>query len=362
MHHRSRRHRLTALALSLAVLTAGAACTASKLDQDADVVLTGTVHDAEGQRLSNTPVVLLKEVDFGEAIFGLTFFAATLGTICLTDAAPAICSKARRATTDNDGNFRFQLKGRDTQGAVGTASTFHLSTGLPGPGAPSVSARFQIQRTDLTVPTLRIWDPRLELAGGRTVRATWPQLDPSNTERVVFYDGSISSTDIVWAVDGRSPITLDPRILEDTRGTAVVESAGSDESDGTTFRITHQSRRVDYAGTAGPPPSRDVPCTPEPCPVTDGDLGPPPTAPPTRQEVTVDLTRSRNPTYVVVRGCPGQCDVETSVDGLAWKVVGSGSEPFFTITPVLGTPVRYVKLKSVTDLNRVAELSVWVAT
>ena len=88
---------------------------------------------------------------------------------------------------------------------------------------------------------------------------------------------------------------------------------------------------------------------------------PPPTAPPARTEVTVDLTRSSNPTLVVVRGCPGQCDLETSVDGLAWKVVGSASDPFFTITPVLGTPVRFVKLKSISDLGRVAEVSIWVA-
>ena len=357
--------RLTVLVVILAVAaTATTACgTASKLDQDADVTLTGTVHDPDGKPLSNAKVVLVKEVDFGEAVFGLTFFAATLGTICLSDQAPAICSKARRATTSGDGTYSFTLKGRDTQSTVGTASTFHLSTGDPASG-PSVSARFQIQRTAVEVPTLRLWAPQLQLAVGRTVRATWAQRDPGAPERVAFFNasntGSNTGADVIWAAEGRSPINLDTRLLEDTRGTALVESDATDEQDGTSFRLTYRSARVDFTTTAVPP-SRNAPCSPDPCLVTDGDLGPPSTAPPTRQEVTVDLARSSTPTLVVVRGCPGQCDVETSVDGLTFKVVGSGSDPFFTITPVLGTPVRYVRMKSVSDLNQLAEVSVWLA-
>lgn len=352
--------RLTVLILTLAIVaTAATACGgASKLDRDADVSLTGTINDPEGKPLAGARVVLVKDVDFGEAVLGLPFVAGTLGTICLADPAPAVCSKSERATTDGDGNYTFTLKGRDTQGLVGTASTFHLSTGAGG-NQPSVSLRFQIQRTELEVPTLRLWAPALELTTGRTLRATWEQRDRSASERLVFSDSNTPSN-IIWAAEGRSPLTLDPRILEDVKGTALVESDSNEEQDDTRFQITHRSARVDFATTAVPP-SRDVPCLPEPCVLTDGDLGPPATAPPTRQETTVDLTRSITPTLVIVRGCPAQCDVETSVDGLSWKVVGSGQDPFFTVTPVLGTPVRFVKLKSNSDLNQMAEVSVWLA-
>ncbi|MGH9223768.1 MAG: hypothetical protein ACRD2W_08265 [Acidimicrobiales bacterium] len=355
--------RLNVLLLVLAVVaTAATACTASKLDPDADVALTGTIHDPDGKPLAGAKVVLVKEVDFGEAVFGLTFLAATLGTICLSEQAPAVCSKARRATTDDQGSYTFTLKGRDTQGAVGTASTFHLSTGDPA-GGPSVSARFQIQK-DVSVPTLRMWTPNLQLTTARTLRATWDQRDRSASERLVFRNSNTPSNsagaDVIWAAEGRSPFTVDPRVLEDAKGAAFVESDTSEDEDGTSFRLTYRSGRVEFA-TNAVPPSRNVPCSPDPCALTDGDLGPPPTAPPGRQETTVDLTRSSTPTLIVVRGCPAQCDVETSVDGLAWKVVGSGQDPFFTVTPILGTPVRFVKLKSVSDLNQVAEVSAWLA-
>lgn len=346
-----------AVALVVLVLTTG--CTASRLSQDATVTVAGTVDGPDGQPLSGATVVLVKEVDLGEVAFGFTAVLATLGTICLVDPPPAICSRARRATTAADGAYTFKLSGRDTQGSVGNASTFDLTAGT-GDRGPSVSARFQVQRTNLAVPTLQLWAPKVDLSVNRTARGQWPRRDPSATERLAFHD---AAGDIVWVADGPAPVSIDARILEDSQGTAVVESDATADSGGTTFRLTYQSAWVDYAGNAGPAPSRNAPCTPAPapapCAVTDGDLGPPTAAIPATQEVSVDLGRPRVPPFIAVRGCSQDCKVDTSVDGTTWTVVGSGTTAFFTVTPIVAPPVRFVRVRSTSDLSRLAEVSVW---
>jgi hypothetical protein len=73
----------------------------------------------------------------------------------------------------------------------------------------------------------------------------------------------------------------------------------------------------------------------------------------------VDLTKSTAISLIVVRGCPAVCDVESSVDGLAYKIVGTGDAPFQFVTPPQGPDIRYVRVRSVADLSRLAEVSVW---
>jgi hypothetical protein len=338
------------------VLVLIAGCTASKVARNATITVHGTALAADGRPLAGAKVVLVKEADLGEALFGLTLFAATLGTACLVDPAPAICGKAHRTTAADDGSYSLILTGRDTQGLVGNASTFHLSVGM-GDRGPTVSARFQIQGTDIAVPPLQLWAPKVDVTTNRTFRTDWIHHDAAAVERLVFFDTPAGNT--VWIAEGKPPLSLDPRIVEDGQGALAVDSDTKVDKNATTFELTHQSAMVDYAGSAGPPPSRNAACTPSPCALTDGNLGPPPTGLGAATEVSVDLGVSRVPALIVVRGCPGDCKVDTSPDGTAWTVVGSSGEPFFEITPVTAPPIRYVRVSSTSALDRLAEVSVW---
>jgi hypothetical protein len=139
----------------------------------------------------------------------------------------------------------------------------------------------------------------------------------------------------------------------------VVESDSTVERDGTSFRVTHRSGAVDYGPVAGPPPSRGGTCRPDPCSATDGVLGPSAAPGPDTQEVTLELVPPRVPAFVVVHGCLADCKVETSVDGNPWTLVGSSTKPYLSITPLTGPPVRFVRVRSSTNLNQLAEVSVW---
>jgi hypothetical protein len=328
----------------------------SKVDSNAAVTVSGTVQGADGKPLSGAQVVLVKEADLGEALVGLVAAASTAGVICLSSTPPTICARAHRITTGADGAYTFHLTGRDTQGLVGNASTFHLTAGVPD-GGPSVSARFSIQKSDVALPELKLWAPKLELSNIRALRATWPALDPTATERVVFFDGP--GPEPVWVAEGKSPVALDPRVLEDVKGRAVVESDSTDENGGTTFRITHQSAGVDYGPLGAAPPSRGGSCTPTPCAATDGDLRAPSTPGPAGQEVVLELVPPQVPALIVVHNCAGDCKVETSITGNPWTLAGSSAKPYLAITPLTGPPVRFVRIRSSTNLSELAEVSIF---
>ncbi|MEW6155553.1 MAG: hypothetical protein AB1673_16445 [Actinomycetota bacterium] len=356
-----RRPSLLAAVLAAVVLSASA-CSDGTVGADGEVTVSGRFEGPDGRALAGADVVLLnpRASDDGPPSVELT--AGTLAMACLAPGPPAECEAAARTRTDADGAFRFELTGRDVQGPDGNPAIVHLAAAAPG-GGPAVGARFQVARRSLTVPTLGLWAPDLELTTGRTVRGEWTARETGSIERLVFFAGAGQGRagSIVWIADGRPTLSVDPRVLEDSVGTAAVESLGSAEGDGTTFRLTYRSRPVAYTGQGGTPASRLLECTPEPCAVTDGDL----TAPAQGEsagggEVSVDLGSSMTPTLVVVRGCPATCDVQTSVDGLTFRTVGSAATPFALVTPVLSAPVRYVKVASTTDLGALAEVSVWL--
>lgn len=304
---------------------------------------------------------------------GVTLAVGTLGLVCLADPPPALCDKARRVTTGADGGFAFDLRGRDTQGSFGTVSTFHLSAGVPaGAGeaaGPLVAARFEIQSSVVDLPALRLWRPRVTVAGGRV---EWTPIDQAYGPLV----GSTTAWSVgvpprpVWSVEGPSPAAADPRVLEDTRGAVAVATLVDPG-----LRITTRSPSLLYTGPAGPPPSRRAACTVyagetatplPPCPLTDGDFAAPVGASPhpssaVRTAVAVDLGRSLPVTLVVVRGCPAECGVETSADGRTWTEAGTGSGAHLTVSPRAGATARQVRVRSTRglDVSRLAEISVW---
>lgn len=366
--------------VALCAVLLATSCTTSRLSQDEPVRITGTLLDERGQPSAGGRVVLVKEADLGEALLGFTLAASTLGLVCLADPPPTICARARRATTAADGTFAFQLTGRDTQGSVGNASTFHISAvSAPGPGdtaGPMVTARFQVQTTSLALPALRFWRPRVVVAAGR---AEWTPLG-AEYGPVAGYTASWAGAEParpVWSADGPSPLTVDQRVLEDSRGSVAVDARMDRDAPGTSVRVTARSPQVPYASVAGAPPSRGAPCLSytgpdvagvalSPCPVTDGDFGstlapaPQGTAE-ARSGVAVDLGRARAVSLVVVRGCPGDCAVESSVDGRSWRILATRSGAGTTVAPPAGTTARWIRVRSPAgaDLSRMAEVSVW---
>src|SRR5688572_17766631 len=102
-----------AAAAMLLVITA--ACTASRVDDDAAIRITGAVQGPSGAPAGDVDVSLLKVADLGEVVIGGVLAFGTLGAVCLAQAAPAICEGAHHATTRGDGTFALELEGDDTQ-------------------------------------------------------------------------------------------------------------------------------------------------------------------------------------------------------------------------------------------------------
>lgn len=301
------------------------------------VTVSGSILTPEGQPANAVAVILLPE----EAM------AAAEVPACLGPAPPAGCNQGRRTTTGPDGTYSVELPGSRGQ--------YRLAAGPPA--GPSVSASFPAGTGRVNVPSLRLWSATLDLTVRRgATRGMWSQRDLAATEGLVFLtmDGRL-----LWTAEGKGDVNLDSRIIEDAEGMVAVESTGLVERAGTTFRVTHRAAGVPFQGTIGPPPSRQAACTPAPCALTDGDPLTPASAPPSTREATVDLAGSRPVSFIVVRACPRVCQVDTSVDGLAWRMVGSGDVPHFFVTPPVGPAVRYVRVRSTTELNRLAEVSVW---
>lgn len=354
----------------LLVLVLLASCTASKVDSDAVVSVSGTV-DAPA---SEVTVGLLEVPDLGELLVGSTVAIGTLGAVCLAEDPPAACGDARTATPADDGTYSFSLDGADTKGTAGQASDFEVTARHDGLVS---TVRFVIQVTELTLPTLRFWDVTPEVVADEgALRVSWPAVgsefgeDPRHQVR--FVDAETGA--LVWNVpDASSGDVVSARFLEDRSGR--VEVTATTESDGpdTTFRSTVFARPVDFVG-APAPPSRGLACAAttaegettaiESCPLTDGifdeasglsEDGV------VRSGAFVDLGESRTVDLVVARGAIGPITVETSSDAVSWDVVGTSTGSLAAVEPGRPAAVRYVRVRTTngTDLSNLAEISVW---
>ncbi|MBO9524394.1 MAG: hypothetical protein J7518_22885 [Nocardioidaceae bacterium] len=360
---------LTTLAL------AATGCSFSSVDPHTTVHVSGRALDAAGRPLDGTKVLLFKEADLGEVVFGTALVLGSLSTICLLPDAPGICEKARHATTDAAGRYRFTLKGEDTQGSLGTEATLDVVVG-GGPGGSSTTVGFHAKDTEVEVPDVRLADLAARHAG---LTVTWKPLpraagrEPSYA--VQLYDGRTRSA--VWSQPARGGrATLDPRVLEDSHG-AVAVGATAELPGGRntgTVHASYLSRRLPVTATAGAPPSRGKTCAPvagtsvgrfAACPVTDGDLDRPGRLPSSKDGVTtgvvVDLGRVRRIDLVVARGYAGQLLVEVSSDGRTYRTVATGSGRTVALEPKGPASARYVRLRSATGLDESlgAELSIW---
>ena len=346
-----------------------AACETSNLESSAAVSVSGRVLGPDGGPVAGVAVGLEREPSVGELLGGLLIVPLTFFTACLADPPPAICRgrDIQRTTTGADGGYSFQMTGRKAQTAFGNAADFSLVAAVPAASGErsgaSVSADFKIQTENLVLPGLQVWQPTVTVGAGRV---TWSPPAGGGAMSVAAEDAGGQH---VWTFEAtRSELTFDPRILEDTSGTLAVAARTSLGAEGTDVSITRRSGRVPYRSTTGPPASRGRPCVigapVSPCPVTDGDftnrMPTPPPAPttsstaPAPQTATIDLGRSVDVSLVVVRGCA--CQVERSVDGQSWTVLGRSTGNSAVVPARVGA-ARYVRLTGpVSDLR---EVSVW---
>lgn len=370
---------LTASVLALATATAG--CSFSSVKADADVHITGRALDANGKPLANTKVLLFKQADIGEVIFGTVFTLGTLGAACLVPGAPSICDKAHTATTDANGTYDFTVKGSDTQGSLGTEAT--LSVVFSG-GAQktSTTVSFAAKTTSVTLPDARLWAAGAHRTRRGPLSVAWSPLPGTagtgSSYSVQLYAGTGQAPVWTQAASG-SAATIDPRIQEGVNGAMTVAASATLPS-GTGTGDVHAS----YLSARLPAPavghevpiSRNQPCAPVTgtapavtghytrCNATDGDL-----TNPARlvhqgggvvDGVAIDLGRSRPVSLVVARGFTGQYIVEISSDGHTWSTVTTSSGTSAITVP--GTPhARYVRLRSPVGLDESlsAEVSVW---
>jgi hypothetical protein len=375
--------RRRALLAGLALLVAGACSEQSKVDRDAKVTVRGTVEDVDGAPLSSRAVRLGSGVSGLEGATG----ALTLGLFCISGECTGDFFDE---TTDGDGQYAFELTGADTQSAFGEAVSFLLSTsGEPRSDqvtGPVVSARFRIQTEALTLPTLRLVDPRLRLTSeAGSVAATWEATAPG--PYALGFTGPGRA--LVWEVPAADPTaTVDGRVLEDVTGLATVAGVRTDQAEGSDVTIRWRSPGLAYRGGFGAPPSRGARCEAraadgpardlDGCPLTDGSFdgaGMPPsvcaeasaeaggsTVPPACspvERVRVELPEPVAAELLVVRGCTRSCRASTvAADGAATDV-GPVAGPFATVA-LGGAPVTAIDIVT-SDPSDLAEVSVWGA-
>ena len=373
------RHSLRAgvAGLALAASVLSACGEQSRVAPDATITISGLLVGPDGGPAAKRPVRLGTGITDGEGALAVL----TIGLSCTTGACTG---NIRDATTDDAGRYAFSLEGRDTQSSFGEAVSVLVSaTGSPATdevSGPLTSARFQVQTEALELPALHLVDPGLTLEGTNQVVARWAATRPGPYD-LTFDDGQQVPVWLARTAD--SSAAVDPRLLEDTAGRAVVGGSYEDAVEGSSVEVRWRSPGVAYAAGAGAPPSRGRPCRyvdgagttvaePAACELTDGDLGSEaaaPTCPPAADGTApcaptaaiVELGTPVPAELVVVRGCDGGCAVEVSTDGTAFRPVGGVADGFGTVS-LDGTPVTAVKVGLSSELAGLREVSVWGPT
>ncbi len=366
-----------ALVATFSLAVAG--CSFSSVDPDESVRVSGRALDAAGRPLTDTQVLLFKQADIGEVVFGTVLAVGTLATICVLPDAPAICRKARTTTTGSDGRYQFELKGSETQGTLGTASTLNV---VFSGRKSSTTVSFTAEDGEINLPDARLWNasPKVSQRSGQ-IQLSYAPLPETG--------GKVGYSAQLFEVKGESALwtqpasgtdaVVDARILEDQPGSVAAGASSTlpGASGAGDARANYLSPRLPVRATAGTPLSRGRRCAAvtgtapaqdakfTKCGATDGDLDAPARLGAARGGVTtgavVDLGAVRPIDLVVARGFAGQVLVELSDDGRTYRTVATNSGTAVALEVPGGQRARFVRLRSPSGLDEslAAELSVW---
>lgn len=357
-NQRSLRVKSLRWAVILVVLTLliGACKPSEVKDPNADVTLTGLVTGSDGSPVGGAEVTL----SYHRSAFG---FLET--------------PEYRRTTTDPQGRYIYRLKGRDLNYEGGkVARHFRLESSLPDrTGPPAVEASFEVNRTRFPLD-LRVWDARAEVsAAGVTWQKAGSEYGSGTGYGVSFETqrpGSVGHQGI-WSEEREAlPGSIDPRILEETRGVLRLQAKRKIKAPGGEVSMTYRSGPFEYQGPSGAPPSRGKGCFVEegrrrrdlvPCPATDGVLsGADPSLktefrspdPKGEKKVVVDMGAPTPVALVVARSC--NCPVETSEDGRNWVSLGRAAQRTLEVSPPVNA--RFVRIEILPGQSA-TEISIW---
>jgi hypothetical protein len=373
----------TLSALVFATLASGCFGPASHVDSNAMLSVSGVAQKENGAGDTAANVQLIRHPDALQAIGDALAIVGTVGLACIT-GNDSLCHPYAQATAAPDGRYSFgPIHGAGTQGSTGEALLFSTWLSGPPPGAPAtapagVDADFYIQKTQVTVPPLRLWETSgTEDETSGALSFSWPSLESSIGSVADDYRLQITTAkgQIIWsaATSGSSTqVGIDPRVTQDFAGNWATWAHRKIAGDGTDFDLTWYSPSTAFATKGLIPPSRGKDCwlqgasgpvKQSPCPLTDGDLAtslqPLPAAPcpsgqtcpppPQNNWVYVDLGTatavSAMALYDVAFGSSSFAMVEGSLDGAVWTALAAPiSNQQYQLVTLSGT-ARFVRLR-----------------
>jgi hypothetical protein len=371
------------LSALLMIATMATGCgPASHVDSSASLYVGGVAQRQTGAADGAATVQLIRHPDALQAVGDLVTIVGTLGLACIA-GNDSLCHPYAPVTAAADGSSKYgPIRGADTQGSVGEALLFSAWLRGPTPGAPAtapagVDADFYIQKTQVTLPALRLW----EVAGSEAdangaASFSWPSLQSSISSSADDYKLQITTAkgQIVWsaaATGSSTQVSIDPRVTQDFAGNWAVWAHRKIPGDGTDFDLTWYSQATAWASRALVPVSRGKDCwlqgangpvVQSPCPLTDGDLGTslqPLPAPPCPSGQSCTPPQQNNWVYVDL-GAPtaltalvlydvgfgtSSATVEGSADGTTWSpLVATVAGQRYQLLKLSGT-ARYVRLR-----------------
>ena len=367
---------------ALVIVTLAAGCgPASHVNSDASLSVGGVAQRQNGGGDATANVQLIRHPDALQAVGDLITVVGSLGLACIA-GNDSLCHPYAQATAGSDGSYKFSpIRGADTQGSVGEALLFSAWLRGPAPSAPAtapagVDADFYIQKTQVTVPTLRLWETTgSEADANGAASFSWPSLEGAIGSVPDDYELQITTAkgQIVWSASAASAtqVSIDPRVTQDFAGNWAVWAHRKIPGDGTDFDLTWYSPSTAYASHGSVPTSRGKDCwlqgasgpvLQSPCSLTDGDLGtslqplPAPQCPsgqsctPPQQNnwVYVDLGAATPLSALILYDVAfgtSSATVEGSSDGTTWTtLVGSLAGRAYQLVKLSGT-ARYVRLR-----------------
>jgi hypothetical protein len=368
--------------LALPALVAGCFGPPSHVDSNATLTVGGAAQRQSGGADAAAKVLLIRHPDALQAIGDVIEIIGSVGLACVT-GNDSLCHPYAEATAGGDGSFAFApIRGADSKGSTGEALLFSAWLAGPPAVAPAtasagVTADFYLQTTEVTVPTLRLWESAgSEDDSSANPRFSWAPLESAVGAPADDYRVQITTTSgaMIWSAPASAAatdVTIDARVTQDFAGNWTTWAHRKIAGSGTNFDLTWSAPSSAYASHAHVPLSRGKDCwlqgangpvKQSPCALTDGDLathlsplaapscpsGQTCTAPQQNNWVYVDLgaptSLSALVVYDVNLGAALSATVEGSLDAASWTTLALQTATPYSVLSLSGT-ARYVRVR-----------------